>query len=101
MTTYLIPTINQPQAFTVQLGSTTYQMRLIWNAASNAWVLNIAGSDGVDILTGIPLVTGTDLLAPYAYLGFAGELRALTVGDETQPPTFDNLGTAGQLLFTT
>jgi hypothetical protein len=41
---------------------------------------------------GVPLVTGVDLLAQYAYLGFIGSLVVQTDHDPDATPTYENLG---------
>jgi hypothetical protein len=53
------------------------------------------------LVSGIPLVTGVDLLAPYAYLGFGGELLVATDGNTAAVPTYANLGTGSHLYFVT
>lgn len=83
----------RPQRFTITLGGVVYQMVLTYrNATDGGWFLDIANANGVPILSGIPLVTGADLLAQYAYLGFGGQLWVQTASDPDAVPTFDNLG---------
>ena len=101
MADFEIPLSPSPQTFRIVLAGVSYQMRLVWNAVSESWVLNIADASGVDILTGVPLVTGVDLLAPYGYLNFGGSLIAETDGDPLQPPSRSNLGDSGKLYFIT
>ncbi len=98
-TAYEIPLVANPQNFSIALGGVSYNLNVYWNVAGSVWCLDIADSLNNKILSGIPLVTGTDLLAPYAYLNFGGKLIAQTDQDLTAPPTFDNLGTAGHLYF--
>ncbi len=43
--------------------------------------------------------TGSDLLAPYAYLNFGGKLVAQTTNDTNAVPTMANLGSSGNLYF--
>lgn len=101
MADFEIPLSPNPQTFRIVLAGVSYQVRLVWNSVSESWVINLASSLGVDILAGIPLVTGVDLLAPYGYLNLGGSLTVETDGDLLQPPTRDNLGTSGKLYFTT
>lgn len=99
-TPYEIPLSAQPQTFQISLASVAYTLTVRWNSTSAAWVLDIADSSGSNnILCGIPLVTGCDLLAQHAYLHFGGQLIVQTDNDLTAPPTQDNLGTAGHLYF--
>ena len=50
-------------------------------------------------MSGIPIVTGIDLLEQYQHLGIAGQIVAQTDGDTFAVPTQSNLGTAGRLYF--
>jgi hypothetical protein len=101
MQAFEIPTTPTPQEFAITLGGVQYRVTLKWNVASNAWVIDFADTNGVPILAGVPLVTGVDLLEPYAYLNFGGKLYALTDNDADAPPTFVNLGVAGRLYWVT
>ena len=60
-----IPTSPRPQSFSVTFpNGVTYQLRLLYVFAPNdCWTLDIADDQGNPILSGIPLVTGADLLA--------------------------------------
>ncbi|WP_436286583.1 phage baseplate plug family protein [Robbsia andropogonis] len=102
MTTYSeIPLSSKPQTLTVSLGGTTYQLTVKWNAVSSCWVLDIADSTGAGIVSGIPMITGADLLGQYAYLGISGALYCQTDNDPSAVPTFSNLGTTGHLYLAT
>jgi hypothetical protein len=100
MKTYRIPLTPVPQTFTVNLAGTAYKLTVRWNAAhEGGWVLDIDLPDnGGHVLDGIPLVTGTDLLAPYGHLGIGGGLVVWS-DDHDDPPTMDNLGDGVDLLF--
>lgn len=98
-TPYTIPLQAYNQQFLVTLAGMTYQLTVRWNDANQAWTLDIATSSGNPIVSGIPLVTGTDLLAPFAYLGIGGQLIVQTTNDTDAIPTLANLGTAGLLYF--
>ena len=63
-----------PQTFTISLGGTFYNLTLRWSTSMAAWFLDLADANNNAVLTGIPLVTGLDLLAQYAYLGIGGML---------------------------
>jgi hypothetical protein len=96
---YELPLTPQAQSFFIQLSNVLYRMSLRWNSVSNCWVFDLADSDEVPFLNGIPIVTGTDLLGQYAYLGMKGGLVALTDGNPDAVPTFANLGDSGNLYF--
>lgn len=102
MADYTIPLTAEDQTFSVSLGGTKYQLTVRWNASNEGgWVLDISLPDnGGDIVTGIPLVTGCDLLAPYDYLGISGGLVVWADGSDL-PPTVDNLGNGVDLVFIT
>ena len=99
MTPYLIPLSSIPQTFTISLGGIDYNITCKWNE-KQGWTLDIADINNVNILCGIPLATGRDLLEPHANLGFGGQLFALTDSSEASP-TLDNLGTDSNLYFVT
>lgn len=100
-TAFLIPTTPESQTFKVVLAGVTYSVSLNWSEVASAWVLDLADASGIPILSGLTVVAGTDLLSPYLYMNFGGSLVAATSGDITQPPTFDNLGSTGNLYFIT
>lgn len=98
-TPYEIPLTAAFQQLLISLANVTYQLTVKWNDEASVWVVDIASSSGTPILSGIPLVTGTDLLGQFAYLNLGGSLIAQTDYDLTAPPTFDNLGDTGHLYF--
>ena len=93
-----IPLSPQAQTFDVSLANLDYNMRVTWNPISVCWVLDIADTNGVPLVQGIPLITGADLLAQYTYLGISGGL-IVTVDDGIGVPTFQGLGDSGHLYF--
>lgn len=101
MAQYEIPLSPNSQSFQIAILGTMYNMRVMWNVAMSSWILDIADANNTPILNGIPLVTGTDLLAPYAYLNFGGTLTVFTDGDLDAVPTYSNLGINSHLYFTT
>lgn len=102
MAVYEIPLTPQPQRFSIQLANVTYQMRLWWNdSPEGGWTLDIMDNNSVPIETGIPLVTGADLLAQFDYLNFNGSLYCYTDNAPLAPPSYTNLGTQSHVYFTT
>lgn len=70
------------------------------NRGGAGWVLDLATSDGVALVSGVPLVTGCDLLQQFQHLGIPGALLVLSDGaDPGAEPTFDNLGTDARLYY--
>lgn len=102
MATYEIPLTATPQTFLVTLTGAEYRLTLRYlNADQGGWILNIADTEGTAILSGVPLVTGADLLAQYQHLGFGGSLVVLTSGDTDAVPSFTGLGSESRLYFVT
>jgi hypothetical protein len=98
-TPFLIPLQSTNQRITITLAGVLYQLTVRWNDMNQAWQLDIADQNGNAIVSGIPVVTGRDLLAPFQYLNFGGQLIAQTANDTTAVPTLTNLGSAGNLYF--
>jgi|SRR5215471_12279476 len=105
---FKIPLSPRAQVFRCDIGGVTYTLHLRWNPVCESWVIDIhdANDDGTLGLSGIPLVTGTDLLGQFRYLGIGGgvPLITMTIGPGHSPdevPTYDNLGVDGQLYFKT
>lgn len=97
-----IPLVAAPQRFFITLANVTYQMTMLWRDTDmGGWVLDIASSDGTPIISGLPLVTGADLLEELGYLGIGGQLIVQTDHDVDAVPTFQNLGDTGHLYFVT
>ena len=96
---YEVPLTPQPQTLSVVFpNGNTYRMRLIFQFTPNpCWLLDIADYAGNLLICGIPLVTGSDLLAGYAYLGMAAKLFVTTDGDLAAVPTWYNLGLTSHL----
>lgn len=101
MPAFEIPLSPEAQTFQIQLAGTDYNCRLFWNLASNCWILDIGDSAGLPLVRGIPVVTGLNILAPYEYLGFGGQLVVQTDHALDAVPTFENLGKQGHLYFLT
>lgn len=102
VTNYLIPLVNEPQEFDIALAGVEYTLTCKWNdQPDSGWLLDIADSSGVPIVTNIPLITGLDLLEGLDYLGLQGSLFIYTDTDAFSVPTLDNLGGDSNLYFQT
>lgn len=100
MSRYIVPLTPEPQTFGIVLGGTQYRLTLRWcGMAEGGWMLDVADADDVPLVAGIALVTGADLLAPYADLGFGGILWLYSVTE--LPPAYDELGDTVQMIFET
>lgn len=91
---YQIPLqVGTPQSLTITLSGVEYQITFIYrNIDQGGWFLDIDDTAGNELVHGIPLVTGVNLLAQYKHLGFGGGLYVQTTSDPDAVPTFDNLG---------
>jgi hypothetical protein len=100
MANYEIPLTPTPQRFVITLGPNVYQFVVQYRDADmGGWVLDINDQFGTPICCGIPLVTGANLFAQYAYLGLPGRLGIMSDGDPTAVPTFTNLGVSSHLMW--
>ena len=93
MSVVRIPTSPLPQRFLITLAAgQTYQMVTQYRDAPEAgWTLDIGEPDGTAIISGIPLVTGINLLAQYQHL-IVGSLFVLSDADMWAAPGFADLG---------
>jgi hypothetical protein len=92
--------VGTPQTFGIVMGGTSYQLTLTYkNTDQGGWVLDIDDNAGNQIVHGIPLVTGVDLLKQYKHLGFTGGIWVQTSSDPDAVPTFANLGDDGSIYW--
>lgn len=98
-TAFEIPTQPQNQQFTIMLSGLQYTLIVRWNKFSDAWSMDVLDVSGNDLLLGAPLVTGTDLLAQFAYLGIGGQMIVQSDGETDSVPTFESLGSTGHLYY--
>lgn len=95
-----IPTQAGNQTFQIALGTTTYTLTITWRDPFG-YVLDIADALGNALITGLAMVTGTDLLSQYGYMLFGGTLTVVSDGpDPDVLPTYANLGTGSHLYWT-
>lgn len=98
MTTYYeIPLSSEPQTFNITLSGTTYGFTVRWNVPNGSWIIDIADSSGNAIVSGIPMVTGADLLEQYSYLDFGFQLVVQTDNSPDTVPSYDTLGVTSHL----
>jgi hypothetical protein len=95
-----VPLSADSALFPITLGGVRLFLRFIWrNAGGAGWVMDVLDDGQVDMVTGLPLVTGLDLLSQHKHLGIPGELWVMTDADRDAVPTYTNLGTDSHLLF--
>lgn len=99
---FKIPLTPTPQRFTVSLSGVDYILTVQWRQASEGgWFMDIADINNDPIVSGIPLVTGANLLEQYKHLGFTGRIWVQTANNPDAVPTFDNLGTEAFAFWVT
>ncbi|WP_186027143.1 phage baseplate plug family protein [Burkholderia gladioli] len=102
MTTILeIPLSSDGQTFTITLGGIDYTMTVQWRNAIAMWLLDIADASGNPLVSGLPLVTGANLLEQFGYLGFQGGLWVQGADDPDDLPTYSDLGAGSALYWVT
>lgn len=104
---YTIPLTPEAQSLGITLAGKEYRLTVRWMDApeqgataqqtiAGTWLLDVAEPENAaPIVKGLPLVAGCDLLEPFAYLDFNGELWL----DSDVPATQENLGEAVKLVF--
>ena len=95
-----IPTSPMPQRFLITLSAgQTYQLVTQYRDAPEAgWTLDIGEPNGTPVISGIPLVTGVNLLAQYQHL-IVGSLFVLSDVETWAVPGFSDLGVSSHLYF--
>jgi hypothetical protein len=99
MTAYEIPLAPQAQSFSVSLANVTYQLLVKWCGPASSYTLDISDQGGAPIVTGLPLVTGRNLLEPFGNLGLGGALYVQSDGDTWAVPQYADLGVTGRLYW--
>lgn len=98
-TSYEIPLTPEAQTFVIALGGVNYKLTFRWCDPVACWMLDIADGAGVAICSGLALVTGTDILGQFAYLGIAGQLIVQSFGKIDAIPGYADLGVHSALFF--
>lgn len=89
---------NPEQLFSITINGNTYDCRVMLNSRTGVWSISFSQS-GVDILNGIALLGGVDILKQYnipienAYV--------VNLDNTNQDPTKTNLGTVAKLFILT
>ena len=96
---YEVPLSPNLQTLKVALVSTQYQLTFVWNQYAACWMMDMGDGNGNAVISGMPVVTGADMLAQYAYLQIAGILIAQTDSNADGVPTLANLGITGHVYF--
>ncbi len=94
-----IPLSPDNQQFAIALAGQSFQMAVTWRAAF--WCLDIMDSSGADLIKGVPLITGADLLAQYHYMGLGFSLYVVCDDLANDNPTETDLGIKSHLYVVT
>lgn len=95
-----IPLSPDNQQFALAINGVNYSIRTVWRDAAG-WVMDLLDSSGAGIVTGIPLVTGSNLLASFAYLELGFGLVVLCDDPTQDYPTKTDLGISSHLWAVT
>lgn len=94
-----IPLTADNQEFSINLAGTTYRISIIWRDLY--WIMNLQNDRAEPVISGIPLVTGADLLAQYAYMNLGFKLVVVCDDSVQDYPTKTDLGGRSHLLVFT
>jgi len=99
MTIEEIPLTADNQQFSITLAGTTWQVRILWRGS--CWVMDLQDERGEALVSGLPLVTGVDLLAQYAWLQPGIKLIVVCDANDRDYPTQTDLGSNSHLMVIT
>jgi len=87
-----IPLTTDPsQTFQVDLEGTVFTFRVIFNTRKQMWTMDIADADGVELVSGIPLLLGANMVNQFNL--DIGALVMVEDGDTGLDAGPDDLGT--------
>jgi hypothetical protein len=78
--------------FTTTLDSAVYRFSVKWNATAEAWFLNLSGLTNEVVVNGIRLVSGVNLLKPFA-IRQLGAIYMIDRQNKNTDPNLVDLGT--------
>ncbi|HEM6680820.1 hypothetical protein I5384_03315 [Citrobacter koseri] len=94
-----IPLTADNQQFSINIAGTTWRISIIWRDLY--WIMDLHNDRSEAVISGIPLVTGADLLAQYAYIGLGFKLVVVCDDSTKDYPTKTDLGARSHLLVST
>ncbi|RBO14352.1 hypothetical protein [Pantoea sp. 3_1284] len=95
-----IPLTPDNQQFNTAINGVNYLIQTLWRDDAG-WIIDLQDSSGADIVTGIPLVTGANLLAQFSYLNLGFGLAVVCDDPAQDYPTKTDLGINSHLLAVT
>ena len=94
-----ITLLPENQKFSISLAGTAFQMSVVWRA--EFWCLDLMDGSGAMIITGIPMITGYDLLTQYRHLNLGFSLFVVCDIEGQKNPTQYDLGLTSHLYVVT
>ena len=96
---FTIPLYVDPRYnFKIDLEGNSYLFTIHWNVIAAAWYLDIEGISNTVEYRGIKLVTGVNLLKPYA-IRELGALYMLDNDEEGLDPDYENIGSRYEMYY--
>lgn len=102
MAVLVIPVKSEVPAheFPIELERVVYTLRFRFNYRMERWILDVLTRDSVAIVTGVPLLTGVDLLGRYNSTELPpGNFMVYDTTKNMNSPGFSDLGKTVQLLY--
>ena len=94
-----IPVTTDPhQQFTIALDGETVDLTIRWNATAQQWIMDFVGVTFTTTIKGVAMVTGVDLLGPYA-VNEVGQMWVIDSEEKNEEPTFDDFGDRFKVLY--
>jgi hypothetical protein len=94
-----IPLTPDNQSFNLVAGNGRWRLQLLWR--NSAWFLDLLDESGNEVLTGMPLVNGYNLLGQYEYLDIGFGLLVVSEDDGLGAPGIDDPGVRSRLYTVT
>lgn len=85
------------QTTKVTIDGIIYNVNVIWR--QDTYILDLYDVNNNPVVTGIPLITGADLMGQLKYLSIPGYWVIANADGSDTPPTYNNLGVSSFLLF--
>lgn len=89
---------NPEQIFSIVLVDQPYNIRVVLNSRTGIWTISFSQNGG-DIIVGVSLVGGIDILKQYNLP--IENMYIVNLDNDKQDPSTDNLGTVAKLFILT
>ncbi|EJX4928554.1 hypothetical protein OD635_005623 [Salmonella enterica] len=98
MKVHEIPLTSENQHFSIQLAGRNLILRFTFRDEAG-WIMDISDMQTGTLVSGVPLIPDTDLLAQYHDIQLGGKFRVVSDDDVLEYPSKSNLGTSSHLYF--